>query len=107
MRTFSKIYGLAGLRLGYGIGHPDLIAELEKIRQPFNINAVAQAGALAALDDTAHVGEDAADQLPAGSSSTRAPSASWAWSSFLPRRTSSWCGWARASGCSTKCRSWA
>lgn len=54
MRTFSKIYGLAGLRLGYGIGHPDFIAELEKIRQPFNINAVAQAGALAALDDTAH-----------------------------------------------------
>ncbi len=54
MRTFSKIYGLAGLRLGYGIGHPDLIAEFEKVRQPFNINAVAQAGALAALDDTAH-----------------------------------------------------
>jgi histidinol-phosphate aminotransferase len=54
MRTFSKIYGLAGLRLGYGIGHPDLIAELEKVRQPFNINAIAQAGALAALDDTAH-----------------------------------------------------
>jgi histidinol-phosphate aminotransferase len=55
MRTFSKIYGLAGLRLGYGIGHPDLIAEFEKVRQPFNINALAQAGALAALDDTAHV----------------------------------------------------
>jgi histidinol-phosphate aminotransferase len=54
MRTFSKIYGLAGLRLGYGIGHADLIAELEKIRQPFNINSIAQAGALAALDDTAH-----------------------------------------------------
>ena len=54
MRTFSKIYGLAGLRLGYGIGHPDLIAEFEKVRQPFNINAIAQAGALAALDDTAH-----------------------------------------------------
>jgi histidinol-phosphate aminotransferase len=54
MRTFSKIYGLAGLRIGYGIGHPDLIAEFEKIRQPFNINAIAQAGALAALDDTAH-----------------------------------------------------
>jgi histidinol-phosphate aminotransferase len=54
MRTFSKIYGLAGLRLGYGIGHPELIAELEKIRQPFNINAIAQAGALAALDDVAH-----------------------------------------------------
>jgi histidinol-phosphate aminotransferase len=54
MRTFSKIYGLAGLRLGYGIGHPDLIVEFEKVRQPFNINAIAQAGALAALDDTAH-----------------------------------------------------
>jgi histidinol-phosphate aminotransferase len=54
MRTFSKIYGLAGVRLGYGIGHPEFIAELEKIRQPFNINSVAQAGALAALEDTAH-----------------------------------------------------
>ena len=55
MRTFSKIYGLAGLRMGYGLGHPDFVAALEKIRQPFNINAIAQAGALAALDDTAHV----------------------------------------------------
>ncbi len=55
LRTFSKIYGLAGLRLGYGIGHPDLIALLEKIRQPFNANAVAQAAALAALDDADHV----------------------------------------------------
>ena len=54
LRTFSKIHGLAGVRLGYGIGHPDLIAELEKIRQPFNANAIAQAGALAALEDTAH-----------------------------------------------------
>jgi len=53
MRTFSKIYGLAGLRLGYGIGHPELISELEKIRQPFNLNAIIQAGALAALADTA------------------------------------------------------
>ncbi len=55
MRTFSKIYGLAGLRIGYGIGHPELIAALEKVRQPFNINAISQAGALAALDDTKHV----------------------------------------------------
>ncbi|MCU0772254.1 MAG: histidinol-phosphate transaminase [Verrucomicrobia bacterium] len=55
MRTFSKIHGLAGLRLGYGIGHPEFIAALEKIRQPFNTNAVAQAGALAALDDDEHV----------------------------------------------------
>jgi histidinol-phosphate aminotransferase len=42
------------LRIGYGVGHPDLIAEFEKVRQPFNINAIAQAGALAALDDTGH-----------------------------------------------------
>jgi histidinol-phosphate aminotransferase len=55
MRTFSKIFGLAGLRLGYGIGHPDLIASLEKVRQPFNINSIAQAGALAALDDKEHL----------------------------------------------------
>ncbi len=55
MRTFSKIFGLAGLRLGYGIGHPDLIAAFEKVRQPFNINAIAQAGALAALDDVEHM----------------------------------------------------
>jgi len=54
-RTFSKIYGLAGLRLGYGIGHPETIAALEKIREPFNVNAIAQAAALAALDDTQHV----------------------------------------------------
>jgi histidinol-phosphate aminotransferase len=55
MRTFSKIFGLAGLRLGYGIGTPDLITVLEKIRQPFNINSIAQAGALAALDDADHM----------------------------------------------------
>ncbi len=55
MRTFSKIYGLAGLRLGYGIGHPELIATLEKVRQPFNINSLVQAGALAALDDLEHI----------------------------------------------------
>src|SRR5580658_9138773 len=55
MRTFSKIHGLAGLRLGYGIAHPEFIAALEKIRQPFNINSLAQAAGLAALDDTAHV----------------------------------------------------
>jgi histidinol-phosphate aminotransferase len=55
MRTFSKIYGLAGLRIGYGIGNPDLIAALDKTRQPFNINSLAQAAALAALDDDEHV----------------------------------------------------
>ena len=55
MRTFSKIFGLAGLRIGYGIGAPEFVGSLEKIRQPFNANAVAQAGALAALDDFDHL----------------------------------------------------
>ena len=55
MRTFSKIYGLAGLRIGYGIGHPEFVAALEKIRQPFNANLLAQTAALAALDDAEHV----------------------------------------------------
>lgn len=55
MRTFSKIFGLAGLRVGYGIGVAELVAALEKVRQPFNLNSVAQAGALAALDDVEHV----------------------------------------------------
>jgi len=55
MRTFSKIYGLAGLRLGYGIAHKDIVAILEKVRQPFNINLVAQAAGIAALDDVKHI----------------------------------------------------
>ncbi|MGH7976738.1 MAG: histidinol-phosphate transaminase [Limisphaerales bacterium] len=55
MRTFSKIYGLAGLRIGYGIGNAELISALEKIRQPFNVNLLAQIAALAALDDDEHV----------------------------------------------------
>lgn len=55
MRTFSKIYGLAGLRVGYGIADAGLISAFEKVRQPFNINLLAQAAALAALDDDEHV----------------------------------------------------
>ena len=55
LRTFSKIVGLAGLRIGYGIAQKECIALLQKVRQPFNVNSVAQAGALAALDDTAHI----------------------------------------------------
>jgi len=51
MRTFSKAYGLAGLRVGYGLGHEELMSYLDRIRQPFNMNLLAQAGALAALED--------------------------------------------------------
>jgi len=55
MRTFSKIYGLAGLRVGYGIADAGMVAAFEKIRQPFNLNLLAQAAALAALDDDDYV----------------------------------------------------
>jgi histidinol-phosphate aminotransferase len=55
MRTFSKIYGLAGLRIGYGVGNSEFISALEKIRQPFNVNLLSQTAALAALDDNEHV----------------------------------------------------
>ncbi|MGH8019467.1 MAG: histidinol-phosphate transaminase [Opitutaceae bacterium] len=51
LRTFSKIYGLAGLRVGYGYASQELIALLNRVRQPFNVNAVALAAAEAALDD--------------------------------------------------------
>jgi len=50
-RTFSKAYGLAGLRIGYALSHPDVAGLLNRVRQPFNVNSVAQAAALAALDD--------------------------------------------------------
>ncbi|MCZ7624664.1 MAG: histidinol-phosphate transaminase [Candidatus Methylomirabilota bacterium] len=55
LRTFSKIYGLAGLRVGYGMAPPPMIELLERIRAPFNVNALAQCAALAALDDKAHL----------------------------------------------------
>jgi histidinol-phosphate aminotransferase len=57
LRTFSKAYGLAGLRIGYGVGHTSLISLLNKVRQPFNVNAMAQAAAIAALDDIPHLVE--------------------------------------------------
>jgi histidinol-phosphate aminotransferase len=55
LRTFSKIHGLAGLRVGYGVAQPGLIEVLEKTRQPFNVNGIGQIAALAALGDTQHV----------------------------------------------------
>ncbi len=55
LRTFSKVYGLAGLRIGYAIGRPELLAAMNKLKTPFNTSGVAQAAALAALDDKEHV----------------------------------------------------
>ena len=55
LRTFSKIYGLAGLRIGYGVTTPEITGFLDRVRPPFNANSVAQRAALAALDDDDHV----------------------------------------------------
>ncbi len=55
LRTFSKIYGLAGLRIGYGIGPKELITEMNRVREPFNVNSLAQIAAAAALKDKEHV----------------------------------------------------
>ncbi|MBI4269008.1 MAG: histidinol-phosphate transaminase [Candidatus Rokubacteria bacterium] len=55
LRTFSKAASLAGLRVGYGVADADAISLMNRIRQPFNVNSLAQAAALAALDDEAHV----------------------------------------------------
>jgi histidinol-phosphate aminotransferase len=55
LRTFSKIYGLAGLRIGYGLAHQEVVNNLMKVRLPFNVSRLAQQAAIAALDDTTHV----------------------------------------------------
>lgn len=55
LRTFSKSYGLAGLRIGYAVATRECIALLNRVRQPFNVNAMALEGALAALEDDAHL----------------------------------------------------
>ena len=55
LRTFSKIYGLAGLRVGYAVANPQVVDMLERVRPPFNVNRLAQAAALAALEDDGHL----------------------------------------------------
>ncbi|NLO89094.1 MAG: histidinol-phosphate transaminase [Clostridia bacterium] len=55
LRTFSKIYGLAGLRVGYAVGPSSVIAHVNRVREPFNVNMLAQAAAVAALEDEDHL----------------------------------------------------
>jgi histidinol-phosphate aminotransferase len=55
LRTFSKAYGLAGLRIGYGVAAPEVVAAVDLVREPFNSNSLGQAAALAALADRDHV----------------------------------------------------
>ena len=84
LRTFSKAYGMAGARIGYGIGAPDLIKAFDKIRNHFGVNRVAQAGAVAALEDRAwlaHVQQEVAtsrarlERIAADNGLTALPSA--------------------------------
>ena len=60
-RTFSKMYGLAGLRVGYGVAQPAIIDILNHVREPFNVNSVAQAAAVAAFTDRAYYAKIAKD----------------------------------------------
>ncbi|MFH1678256.1 MAG: histidinol-phosphate transaminase [Candidatus Omnitrophota bacterium] len=55
LKTFSKAYGLAGLRIGYALGNPGLISYMERVRHPFNVNSLAQVGATAALEDREYI----------------------------------------------------
>lgn len=70
LRTFSKIYGLAGLRVGYGIMDPELVEYIERVRQPYNVNMMAQKAAAAALDDVEHV-ENSRKLVQAGQAQLR------------------------------------
>lgn len=55
VRTFSKAHGLSGLRVGYGISNPTFVSFMNRVRQPFNVNSLAQVGALASLEDATHI----------------------------------------------------
>ena len=89
LRTFSKIYGLAGLRVGYGIARPEIIHALNQVREPFNVNTLAQAAAVASLR-----GPGPGDAQPATNREGRdyftGSSGGWACPTSRPRRTSSW-----------------
>ena len=63
VRTFSKAYGLAGLRVGYGLTHPSIADVMNRVRQPFNVNSIALAAATAALDDMEFVAKSYAENL--------------------------------------------
>ena len=98
LRTFSKLYGLAGLRIGYGIGPQQIIAMMQRVRQPFNVNAPAQWAALAALDDIEHVRRSLAVNRE-GLDFLGDEFKKLAWNSCRARAISSWCALARAKRC--------
>jgi hypothetical protein len=90
LRTFSKAYGLAGLRVGYAMAQPDAIDLLNKVRQPFNVTAMAQAAAVAALEDEALSDRDAQDAASEGRAAADGLAcASWGSTRWSRSRTSS------------------
>ena len=96
LRTFSKAYGLAGMRLGYGIARPEIVDFVNRVRAPFNVSSLAQVGGMAALEDQEHVRrtvelnrkglEQLAAELPRWGSRSRRRSRTSCWStSIVPR----------------------
>lgn len=83
-RTFSKIYGLAALRVGFGLAHPAVAAILERVRQPFNVNTLAQRAAVAAITDQSFIDESRAVN-DAGLLQLQAACAARGWS-MIPSR---------------------
>ncbi len=93
-RTFSKIYGLAGERVGWGLGAPGIIDALNRIRGPFNVTLSGQAAALAALDDQDFVAPVARGTMPPSARVSSPRSRRWATTAFPPCRArpiSCWC----------------
>ena len=97
MRTFSKIQGLAGLRIGYGLAAKEIADVLQKTRQPFNANSIAQAGALAGIHDDEYM-RRTRELTHEGREFLQSAFSSMAWSLFRVRRISSWCGGRRRQG---------
>ncbi len=87
-RTFSKVHGLAALRVGYGLSHPQIADLLNRVRQPFNVNSIAQAAALAALGDGEHVRASVALNRAECGNWRTAPASSWG-SAISPRSATS------------------
>src|SRR5207248_1525836 len=86
LRTFSKVYGLCGLRVGYGLGSEDFRAAVDRVRQPFSVNALAQAAAVEALEHQDEAARPSARRATSASPTARAP-----------RTTASWRRWTRSS----------
>ncbi len=89
-RTFSKMYALAGLRVGYAVSHPQVAELLNRVRQPFNVNSLAQIAARAALDDAEHVTPFQAVECAWTHSAENRSECDWAGGSCLRLAISFW-----------------